>query len=101
MMLNYCDISLYSLSIHNCQNIKFRAFYNFYQTNMNYLKLANKYSTAKYTNFKSAKVRQQFIDYFVNQHHHEFIKSSPVVPYCDPTVAFVNAGMNQVNLGTY
>lgn len=65
---------------------------------MNYLKLVNKYSTARNINHKSSKViRQQFIDYFVNKHDHAFIKSSPVVPYCDPTVAFVNAGMNQVN----
>lgn len=43
-------------------------------------------------------VRQRFLDYFVNEHNHTFVRSSPVVPFCDPTVPFVNAGMNQVNL---
>jgi hypothetical protein len=41
-------------------------------------------------------IRQSFIDYFVQDHGHTFLRSSPVVPICDPTVAFVNAGMNQV-----
>lgn len=45
----------------------------------------------------SKAVRQRFLDYFINEHSHNFVRSSPVVPYCDPTVAFVNAGMNQVN----
>lgn len=44
----------------------------------------------------SKSIRQKFLDYFVNENNHTFVKSSPVVPYCDPTVAFVNAGMNQV-----
>jgi hypothetical protein len=41
-------------------------------------------------------IRQSFIDYFVQEHNHTYVRSSPVVPFCDPTVAFVNAGMNQV-----
>nr|CAI5830547.1 unnamed protein product [Callosobruchus analis] len=48
-------------------------------------------------------IRQKFLDYFIDENNHRFVKSSPVVPYCDPTVAFVNAGMNQfkgVFLGT-
>lgn len=44
----------------------------------------------------SKAVRQRFLDYFINENNHHFVRSSPVVPYCDPTVAFVNAGMNQV-----
>lgn len=64
---------------------------------MNYINLFNKFSTSKIIARNSSKIiRKQFIDYFVKQHEHKFIKSSPVVPYCDPTVAFVNAGMNQV-----
>ncbi|XP_063228280.1 alanine--tRNA ligase, mitochondrial [Bacillus rossius redtenbacheri] len=40
-------------------------------------------------------IRRRFIDFFAREHGHTFIRSSPVVPYCDATVAFVNAGMNQ------
>lgn len=40
-------------------------------------------------------VRQMFINYFVKGHNHTHIRSSPVVPFCDPSVPFVNAGMNQ------
>lgn len=44
----------------------------------------------------STKIRNMFLDYFIEKHNHKFIRSSPVVPFCDPTVPFVNAGMNQV-----
>lgn len=44
----------------------------------------------------SKEIRDRFCKYFINNHDHKFIRSSPVVPLCDPTVAFVNAGMNQV-----
>lgn len=44
----------------------------------------------------SNKIRKRFIDYFVQENDHKFIKSSPVVPYNDPSIAFVNAGMCQV-----
>lgn len=43
------------------------------------------------------------MDYFVRDHGHRVVRSSPVVPFSDPTIAFVNAGMNQfksVFLGT-
>lgn len=45
----------------------------------------------------SNQIRKRFIDYFVKENDHKFIKSSPVVPYNDPTIAFVNAGMCQVS----
>ncbi|XP_015593600.1 alanine--tRNA ligase, mitochondrial [Cephus cinctus] len=46
--------------------------------------------------YKSAKaIRNEFLDYFTKDLGHTFVRSSPVLPLCDPTVAFVNAGMNQ------
>lgn len=56
------------------------------------------YSSAKKVQriLTSGEIRKTFIDYFIKNHGHEFIRSSPVVPFCDPTVAFVNAGMTQV-----
>ena len=41
-------------------------------------------------------IRQQFLDFFVKDNNHHFIKSSSVIPFCDPTLSFCNAGMNQV-----
>ncbi len=43
---------------------------------------------------KTNEIRQQFLDYFV-RHDHKLVKSSPVIPYDDPTILFTNAGMNQ------
>lgn len=45
----------------------------------------------------SKAIREKFLEYFICENNHKFIKSSPVVPLCDPSIAFVNAGMNQVS----
>jgi len=42
-----------------------------------------------------AEVRGAFVDYFVEQAAHTHWASSPVVPLDDPTLLFINAGMNQ------
>lgn len=47
-------------------------------------------------NRNSENIRNTFIEFFKSNYSHEFIRSSSVVPFCDPTVPFVNAGMNQV-----
>lgn len=39
-------------------------------------------------------IRRQFLNYF-KKHHHSVIASSPVIPHDDPTLLFINAGMNQ------
>ena len=50
----------------------------------------------RYHSFLSANfIRQTFINYFAKESH-SYIKSSPVKPFNDPSLEFVNAGMNQV-----
>ena len=49
--------------------------------------------------YKSSKViRREFLDYFIKELKHKYVPSSPVMPMNDPTIPFVNAGMNQVCL---
>ncbi|KAH7646669.1 alanine-trna ligase [Dermatophagoides farinae] len=60
-----------------------------------------RFSTVNYDPSYNSKIltsnqcRQSFIDYFVNEHKHEFFRSSPVKPQNDQSLLFVNAGMNQ------
>lgn len=42
----------------------------------------------------SSKIRKEFLHYFKNKDH-KVIASSPVIPHADPTLLFINAGMNQ------
>lgn len=42
----------------------------------------------------SKEIRKEFVGFFT-EHAHQFVPSAPVVPHDDPTLLFINAGMNQ------
>ena len=43
---------------------------------------------------KSHEIRQKFISFF-KEKEHQFVAGSPIVPDNDPSLLFINAGMNQ------
>ena len=43
---------------------------------------------------KSSEIRNAFITFF-EQKNHQFVPGVPIVPENDPTLLFINAGMNQ------
>ncbi|CAG0919240.1 unnamed protein product [Notodromas monacha] len=49
----------------------------------------------------SEAVRSTFLQFFIRNHGHKHVASSSVVPWQDPSLAFVNAGMNQFDLGLF
>ncbi|GIX75705.1 alanine--tRNA ligase, cytoplasmic [Caerostris extrusa] len=55
----------------------------------------SKLNAIKSENFTSKNVRDLFLKYFVNEKNHTYVPSSPVVLANDPSLLFVNAGMNQ------
>ncbi|KAL0130415.1 hypothetical protein PUN28_002237 [Cardiocondyla obscurior] len=51
---------------------------------------------SQFTNNKPANlIRNEFLEYFTTNLNHSFIRSSPVCPINDQSLAFINAGMNQ------
>ncbi|NWF76660.1 MAG: alanine--tRNA ligase [Nitrospirae bacterium] len=42
----------------------------------------------------SSEIREAFLEYFITKNH-TLVLSSPLIPWNDPTLLFVNAGMNQ------
>uniref|UniRef100_A0AC34GRB4 Alanine--tRNA ligase n=1 Tax=Panagrolaimus sp. ES5 TaxID=591445 RepID=A0AC34GRB4_9BILA len=54
-----------------------------------------KFSSKFFANCLSTNVRKSFIDFFGKKKDHTYVHSSSTIPLNDPTLFFVNAGMNQ------
>ncbi|KFM71311.1 Alanine--tRNA ligase, cytoplasmic, partial [Stegodyphus mimosarum] len=57
----------------------------------------NKTVELKTEKISAREVRQLFLDYFVREKNHTYVHSSPVFLNNDPSLLFVNAGMNQAS----
>jgi alanyl-tRNA synthetase len=57
-------------------------------------RIMHPFSTSTKLEWPVDRVRDQFVNYFVDKQHTNY-KSSPCVPVNDPTLLFANAGMNQ------
>lgn len=64
--------------------------------NIRWKLLGDRRSLCRYSSRKLSgrEVRRHFINFFLGRGH-DFVKSSSVKPFNDPTLEFVNAGMNQ------
>lgn len=45
--------------------------------------------------WSSKKIRETFIKFYIEKKNHKYYKSSSVIPKNDPSLLFINAGMNQ------
>jgi len=51
--------------------------------------------TSQFGEWPASKVRSTFFDFFTQENGHTFVPSSSTIPYEDPTLLFINAGMCQ------
>lgn len=81
------------LRINNSRN--FQIVYKINEKSLrNYHKIQLKNTTNDLSIKSSTIIRHDFINFF-KTHNHKYVRSSKVVPLCDPSVSFINAGMNQ------
>jgi alanyl-tRNA synthetase len=45
-----------------------------------------------------SRVRDTFVNHFVQKYGHTHVPSSATIPYADPTLLFANSGMVQVRI---
>ena len=84
---------LSSLTAHRHKNM---SCCKFMHTRRNKSKMREDSNKKEAIEWPASKVRSTFVDYFAEQHGHTRWKSSPCVQTPDdPTLLFVNAGMNQ------